>query len=58
MHTFMILHVIIRVKSSLSKSIMQQSIYPIGRRWPFSTSQVYYTAESIRAVLSEYNHLV
>ena len=39
-HTFMILYAIIRVKSSLSKSIMQQSIYPVGRRWTFSTSQL------------------
>ena len=36
-------------KSTLSKS-MQPSIYPVGRRWTFSTSQVY-TAESIRTAM-------
>ena len=30
------------VKSSLPKS-MQPSIYPLGQRWTFSTSQVYTT---------------
>ena len=45
MYTFMILYATVRVKSSLSKS-MQQSIYPVGRRWTFSTSQLY-TAERI-----------
>ena len=37
------------VKSTLPKS-MQPSIYPLGRRLTFSTSQVY-TAESIRAAM-------
>ena len=38
-----------RNKSTLLKS-MQPSIYPLGRRLTFSTSQVY-TAESIRAAM-------
>ena len=44
-----VISIIVTVKSTLPKS-MQPSIYPLGRRLTFSTSQVY-TAESIRAAM-------
>ena len=49
---FAIVHILSIVKSSLLKTvcIRHSSIHPVGRRWTFSTSQVYLYSAMISSI--------